>query len=66
MSELHIVVKFDYSYEGQVFYGLMSIIGEMAIIYKVVILDVRRRLDVLNGQDGQTDMSICPLSVGIY
>jgi hypothetical protein len=27
-------------------------------LFKVVILDVWRRLDVLNGQDGRTDMSI--------
>ena len=33
-----------------------------AILAKVVILGIQRRLDVLNGQDGQTNMSFCPLS----
>jgi hypothetical protein len=30
---------------------------------RVVILDIWRQSNILNGQDGWTDMSLCPLSI---
>jgi hypothetical protein len=38
-------------------------VDQLQQLNMIVVLDIWRRLDVLNGRDGWTDMSIWPLSI---